>query len=106
MADVWFAQNQTTTDATQHAAATSANATATASADHATTAATSTATSILGVSAGDLLAHPGDNLLASSSTSTHTEVVATAAVVPADVHVATVDHTQLLDDQHKNTPLI
>mgnify|MGYP000656195175 CR=1 FL=1 len=77
----------------QHAAATGTTPTS----DH--------ADAPLNVSANDLLAHPGDNLLAGPADTSHATVNATLAVVQVDVPLIQVDHTQLVDDK-QNTPLI
>ncbi|HEX5357389.1 MAG TPA: hypothetical protein VFW93_14340, partial [Aquabacterium sp.] len=80
VADVWFAKDQT-----PHAA------------DH--------VAQTLDLHVSDLLAPRAEDLLASNA-STHTPVTATPAVLPGDLHLAQVDHTQLTEDPNKTTPLI
>ena len=93
MADVWFTKSTTSTE---HGVADTGTAT------------TGTGGDIkhLTVSASDLLADRGHDLLAGQpSAPTKPEVQATPAVENLDVHLVKLDPTQLVDDK-QNNPLI
>ncbi|MBI2732870.1 MAG: hypothetical protein HYX44_06090 [Aquabacterium sp.] len=96
MADVWFAQQRDHIDP----ASTTGGAGHTPSPEMAP----QHGLPAQGVSASDLLSHRADDLVAGGTPLA--DVSAMPAVLPGELHLAQVDHTQLTDDPNKHTPLI